>query len=145
MAGFLAFAFAFALGFAPSALAHSYKFGDITVGHVWAPPPENGASGIAVYGPILNSGDTAIRLVGASTPIGEEVRFRISKNGTDSWPEFIELQPGKALALAPWREHIWISSLNRPLKDGNSFDLLLDFGDKGKHEVKVVVEGPAGD
>lgn len=124
--------------------AHSYKLGDISIGHVWATPPENGDSGVAVYGPILNGTDEPLRLLGASTPIADEVRFRVSKNSAVRWPEFIELDPGKPLALAPWREHIWLSGLEEPLKEGDSFGLSLDFGGKGAIAITVVVEGAGG-
>lgn len=127
-----------------AATAHSYKLGDIAVGHVWAPPPEEGAGGLPVYGPILNRGGAPVRLVGASTPVAEQVRFRIEKEGEEHWREAIAFAPGKPFALAPWREHIWLSGLNRPLKDGDSFDLTLDFGDAGRLSVKVVVEKASG-
>ena len=126
--------------------AHSYKLGDIAVGHIWAKPPETGADGVPVYAPILNSGKTMVRLVGASTPIADETRFRKvdKKDGTAEWPQAIELQPGKPFALAAWREHIWVSGLHKPLKDGDWFDLTLDFADKGTLPVKVHVETTPG-
>ena len=49
-----------------------------------------------------------------------------------------------ALTLAAWREHIWASGLHETLKDGDWFDLTLDFGDKGKLPVKVRVETTPG-
>jgi copper(I)-binding protein len=128
----------------PMASAHSYKLGDIAIGHVWAPPPEKGATGVPVYGPILNRGETTVRLVGASTPMAEQVRFRTEKNGEVRWREAIKLSPGKPLALAPWREHIWLSGLKKPLKEGDSFDLILDFGGAGQLMVKIVVETATG-
>jgi periplasmic copper chaperone A len=128
-----------------SARAHSYKMGDIAVGHIWAKPPEKGADGVAVYAPLLNSGTAPVRLVGASSPIADKVRFRtVAKDGTVAWPGPIELQPGKPFALAAWRQHIWVSGLHKPLKDGDWFDLTLDFGDKGKLPVKVHVETTPG-
>jgi len=128
------------------ARAHSYKLGDIAVGHIWAKPPETGADGVAVYAPILNSGQTTVRLVGASTPIADKTRFRKvnKKDGTVEWPQAIELQPGKPLALAAWREHIWVSGLHKPLKDGDWFDLTLDFADNGTLPVRVRVETTPG-
>ncbi len=132
---------------APSrAAAHSYKLGDVAVGHIWAKPPETGADGVAVYAPILNSGKTTVRLLGASTPIADKARLRKvdKKDGTVTWPEAIELYPGKPFALAAWREHLWVSGLHQPLKDGDWFDLTLDFGDKGKLPVKVRVETAPG-
>ncbi|MFD1381356.1 copper chaperone PCu(A)C [Fodinicurvata halophila] len=55
-------------GVAPSVLAHSYKLGDLSIGHIWAPPPVEGADGLPVYGPFLNNGNESITLVGASSP-----------------------------------------------------------------------------
>ncbi len=131
---------------AGGAEAHSYKLGDIAIGHIWAKPPEPGADGVPVYAPFLNSGTTTVRLVGASTPIADKTRFRKvdKKDGTVSWPQAIELHPGKPFALAAWREHLWLSGLHKPLKDGDWFDLTLDFGDKGKLPVKVRVETTPG-
>lgn len=125
-------------------LAHSYKLDDIAVGHVWASPPEEGAGGIAVYGPILNRGDKSARLVGASSPVAEEVRFRISKDGDVGWLEYIELRPNKPVSLATWREHIWLSGIRDSIERGDSFELILDFGDAGKLPVKIVVEDEGG-
>lgn len=125
--------------------AHSYKLGDIAVGHVWAPPPEPGAEGLAVYGPILNRGNDAVRLVGASTSAAKQVRIRRISDGEVAWPTGIILIPGKPFALAPWREHYWISNLSRPLVEGDSFPLTLDFGTDGQLTVTVVVEHAQGD
>ena len=130
---------------APSAAsAHSYVFGSMEVGHVWAPPPDPKADGIPVYGPLLNVGAAADRLVAASSPIAERVRFRIAKDGKTTWPDAVELAPGKPLALAPWRVHLWLSGLKRPLKDGDSFELTLTFAKAGTHAVQVIVEHAAG-
>jgi copper(I)-binding protein len=126
--------------------AHSYKLGDIAVGHIWAKPPEKGTDGVAVFAPILNSGAAAVRLVGASSPIADKARLRKvdKKDGTVTWPEAIKVQPGKPFTLAAWHEHIWLSGLHQPLKQGDWFDLTLDFGDKGKLPVKVRVETVPG-
>lgn len=134
-----------ALALAPATgAAHSYKLGDIAVGHVWAPPLEPGAEGLPVYGPILNRGKVMMRLVAVSTPVAERVRFRRKKDGETTWPKAVGLQPGKPLALAAWREHIWLSALKEPLKQGDSFDLTLDFGEAGQLTVKVVIEKASG-
>ncbi len=126
------------------AAAHSYKLGDIEVGHIWAPPPKSPSDGIAVYGPILNMGKSAVRLAGASSPIAKTVRFRIDKNGQATWPSSVELQPGKPVALAPWRVHIWLTGLKSPVREGADFPLTLDFGAAGKLNVKVIIEKTAG-
>lgn len=124
--------------------AHSYKLGEIAVGHIWAPPTAEGSAGTAVYGAILNQGERPVRLVGASTQAADKVRFRVEQDGRVRWPESIELLPGNPLSLAPWRQHIWLAGLRRPLKGGDAFDLMLDFGDAGSLTVEVVVEEAAG-
>ena len=135
---------AFAFGHTPDgARAHSYKMHDIMVGHVWAPPPADGEDGVAVYGPILNTGHDAIQLVGASSPIADKTRFRISKDGTESWPESIQLRPNKPFGMAKWRTHIWLSGLKKTVKEGDQFEVVLDFGHAGKLPVEVVVEQSA--
>jgi periplasmic copper chaperone A len=125
-------------------LAHSYKLADIAVGHVWSPPPEPGTDGIPVYGPVLNQGSAPVRLVGVTSPIAATVRFRRSKEGNIRWPDTIEFPSGQPFALAPWREHIWLAGLKRPLSAGDSFDLTLDFGESGTLKVQVVVEPTSG-
>lgn len=126
-------------GLSVEAIAHSYKFGEIAVGHLWAPPSDENSDGAPVYGPFLNRGKTPERILGASASIAESVRFRIEKDGKTSWPEAIDLAPGKPLALARWRVHLWLAGLKRPLKEGDSFDLVLNFAHAGRHTVKIVV------
>ena len=144
MAHVLAIAVAAGIAFWPPGMAeaHGYTFGDLSIGHVWAPPPEKGADGLPVYGPIFNRGGTTVRLVGSSAPIADQVRFRVEKNGEKTWPDAIEIRPNKVVALAPWREHIWVSGLKKSLKEGDSFDLTLDFADKGEVTIEVEVEAP---
>ncbi|NDW07978.1 copper chaperone PCu(A)C [Jiella pacifica] len=123
--------------------AHSYKLGDIAVGHIWASAPESG-EGVAVYGPILNRGDGAAQLTGASTPAAEQVRIRMATEGEEHWVDWIDLEPGKPLALAPWRQHLWLTDLKRELKEGDAFELLLDFGQAGTLTVQVEIEPEGG-
>lgn len=122
------------------AQAHGYEFHDLTIGHIYASPPAKDANGVAVFGPFFNHGSSTIRLVGASTPIAEQVRFRVENSGRETWLNAIEIRPNKVLALAPWREHIWVAGLKKPLNAGDSFDLTLDFADEGKLTIAVEVE-----
>lgn len=125
--------------------AHGYRLGELAIGHIWAPPPAPGAAGLAVYGPILNRGSAPARLVGASSPVAAEARFRSVDKGGVRWPAAIELPPGKPVSLASWRAHIWLAGLKRPLAAGDAFELTLDFGAAGKLTVKVIVEAAPSD
>lgn len=127
-----------------AAQAHSYMLGKIMIGHFWAPPVAQDAKGAAVYGPFLNGGSEAITLEGASTDIAEQVRFRVEKDGVESWVDHITLPPNKPVGLAAWREHIWLSGLKQPLEAGGSFDLTLDFGKAGHKTIKIVIESESG-
>lgn len=129
---------------APSAKGHSYELGGIFIGHVWAPPPAQGTTEMPVYAVILNRSDMKARLLGIHTSIAERAIFRRDGNGRVESMEKIDLVPGKPMAFAPWREHIWLSGLRQPLKEGDSFDLVLDFGAAGKSQVVVMVESSVG-
>lgn len=133
--------FCIAFAAAPAG-AHSYRLGDIAVGHIWAPPTAPGATGGPVYAPLLNGGSTPARLADASTPAAREVRF-VTEGETGRVSD-IDLPPGKPVSLAPWRVHLWLAGLERPLEEGDSFPLILDFGDAGTLDVTVVVETAAG-
>lgn len=124
--------------------AHSYKLGNIAIGHLWAPPPVDVAAGLPVYGPLLNRGEATARLVGASSPLAQRVRFRREQDGNVQWPDVLELPPMRPLALAAWREHLWVEGLKQPLHEGDRLPLLLDFGPAGRIEADAVIEGEAG-
>jgi copper(I)-binding protein len=129
---------------APAAFAHSYKLGSIEIGHIWAPPPDADGN-TPVYVPVLNLGDEPVFLVGVTTKAAEKAVIRKVENDKARLVDRVEFKPGKPLALAPWREHIWLEHLKKPLKAGDSFDLQLDFGKAGKIEVEVEVEDQGGD
>jgi periplasmic copper chaperone A len=130
------------LGQPPAAHAHSYKQGAIAVGHIWAPPTSEDSA--AVYGALMNQGEQAERLIEASSDLADAVRFRAVENGQPNWPEVIDIAPGKVVALAPWREHLWLTGLKRPLQDGDSFEMTLAFKSAGAVTVTVLVESAAG-
>lgn len=128
----------------PPAKGHSYELGGILIGHVWAPPPVQGTTGMPVYAVILNRGSMKAQLLGIHTSIAERAIFRRDGKGQVESIEKIDLVPGKPMALAPWREHMWLSGLRQPLKEGDRFDLVLDFGAAGKSQVVVMVESSVG-
>jgi len=124
------------------ALAHSYKQGDIAIGHAWAHSTEGDVA--AVYLPLLNRGEAPDNLVGASTPIARDVRIRSEKDGKVHWPEAVPLAPDKPIALAAWRQHLWLVGLRRPLKAGERFVMTLEFEKAGRVEIEVFVESSPG-
>lgn len=125
--------------------AHSYRLGDISIGHLWAKPMAADAAGIAVYGPVLKGGSDPVTLVGATSPAADTVRIRSDRDGVETFADRLTFQPGKPLALAPWREHLWLTVNARPVVAGERIPLTLDFGDAGTIAVEVMVEEGASD
>jgi periplasmic copper chaperone A len=121
--------------------AHSYRHGDVQIGHVWAPPADGDTA--AVYMPLLARG-APDRLVAASSPAAERVRFRRVENGRIEWLDEIALEPGRPLGLAEWREHLWLDGLTRPLRRGDRVPLVLRFAEAGEIEVEIHVETAPG-
>jgi copper(I)-binding protein len=129
-------ALTFILALVAHAMAHSYHFGDISVGHVWA-PPASGSEG-DVYGPLLNSGEREDRLVEVTTPAAQRVEIRFGNERAAH--DFIELPPQKPVSLASWGYRLHLLGLTRPLSEGDSFELTLTFEKAGSHTVEVFVE-----
>ena len=101
----------------PDARAHSYKMGDLAVGHIWAPVPKAGDTDLSVYGPILNRGQSVARLVGVSTTVAAKADIRIDKDGKTRTLEALDLpsdvESAKGVQLAElgyqsWQERRWI-------------------------------------
>lgn len=127
-----------------TAKAHGYKLGTLSIGHVWAPPSEDGRT--AVYGPLYNSGEDDA-LIAVETPIADTVEF-IDANqddaentgGVPTGLDQIKIPAGTPVSLAAWDAHIAIYGLKKPLKNGDSFPLILTFAKEGKITVTVEVE-----
>ena len=129
------------LACASPALAHSYKFGDIEVGHLWGPPPSpTSASETDVFGPILNGGTTADRLLSVTSPMAQKVVFRTGKTESAAAGPAIDLPPGKPVSLASWGVHLRLVGLKHPLKEKEWVPIHLVFEKAGAHDAKVLIE-----
>jgi len=120
------------------ARAHSYKLGNIEIGHPWARPSVTDAA--AVFLAMSNLGRNTDRLTGGTTPIAKEVLLR-DQDG--SALDYLELPPHHPLALRPGRRYIALRGLKGPLALDDSFPLTLRFDHAGEVTVTVMVEeGP---
>lgn len=101
----------------------------------------------ALYFTIVNNGQAADRLLGASTPVAEkaELHRETMDNGIMRMRpvDALEIQPGKSATLKPGGLHIMLMGLDHPLKQGEVFPVTLIFEHAGKVDVKVLVQGPA--
>lgn len=140
---FIAVAGVMFAAFGGVAQAHSYKKGDISIGHIWALPPDDDS--VSVYGPLMNSGLSAEMLVAAESPVAQSVRFVAQdENGKTAEQDKIALEPQTPVSLAGWGIHIELYGVKQLLKDGDSFPLTFTFEKAGKVTVEVEVENEAG-
>ena len=131
----LSIAISLAVLAAVPALAHSFRLGEIEIGHPWAPPSEAGDA--PVYLALSNRGAAADRLVAASSPRAREVDLR---GGDDAPLQGITLEPKRPIALRAGRPHLALHGVTQPLAAGDAFPLTLRFAGAGSVEVTVMVE-----
>ncbi len=128
---------------APAAFAHGYKLGTIEIGHFWAPP--SAEAGASVYGPLLQSGAAPDRLIAASSPLGDAVVLEDEHGVARDWGDGLELKPGEPLSLASFGDHLQVTGLKHPVKEGETFPLTLKFKEAGSIKIVVIVQKTPGD
>ena len=132
-----------------AAHAHGGSAGDVEITHPFATPTPAGArNGAAYVATLENTGKQPDRLVRVSTPIAERAEIHtmaVDTGGVMRMREVgeIALPPGAPVKMRPGEGyHFMLMGLKRPLKEGDSFPLTLEFERGGKAEVKVVVQVP---
>jgi periplasmic copper chaperone A len=130
------------LPLAVPAQAHSYKIGQIAIGHAWALPSQQTDG--QVFIPLLNSGDATDQLIAARSPVCTLVELRTNARYDDPAASDFELVPQKPLPMRPSARHLRLIGLSKPLLLGDRFALVLDFVQAGETEVTVYVEDSPG-
>jgi hypothetical protein len=132
---------------AAAAFAHGSTLGDIEIGHPYATPSLPGTSNGAAYFAMLeNTGNTADRLVRATTPVAARVELHtmaVDAQGVMRMREIdgIALAPHAKIRMRPGMGmHLMLVGLKEPLKDGARFPMRLEFERAGKVDVTVIVQ-----
>jgi copper(I)-binding protein len=124
---------------AGAALAQST---DIEIKNAWARATPGGAQAAAAYVTIEAPGGD--RLTGVSTPAAQkaDIHSMTMDNGVMKMRQVdgLDLPAGQAVTLKPGGYHIMLTGLAKPLEEGQSFPLTLDFAKAGTREVIVSVE-----
>jgi len=135
-----------ALAFGLTALlaqAHSFKLGDLVIGHPYARATVAGQPTGGAFLSIENHG-AGDRLLSATAEVSKAVELHTMGMEGDVMRmrqvEAIELPAGKAVALKPGGLHIMLIGLKAPLKEGDHFPLKLRFEKAGEVTVQVNVE-----
>ena len=131
------------------AQAHDGRAGDVHIVHPYATPSVPGAgNGAAYIATMENTGKQPDRLLRVSTPVAAQAQMHTMAMGTGDVMHMrevadIALAPGAVVKMRPGAGyHFMLMGLKRPLKEGDSFPLTMEFERGGKVEVKVVVQVP---
>jgi copper(I)-binding protein len=137
---------AFSLG---TAAAHGTSVGSIEITHPFATPSLPGATlGAAYFATLENTGAKPDKLVHAATPVAASVEMHamsVDAQGVMRMREVdgIALGAKEAIKMRPGMGyHLMLVGLTKPLKEGDTFPMSLQFEHAGKVDVKVYVQTP---
>ena len=126
-------------------LAHEFHVEGLTIDHPFARenPRVGGAGG--AFMTITNAGDSDDILVGASSPVSDDVELHthIMEDGVMRMREVeggIPVPAGTVVGLQPGGYHVMLMEINEPLVEGDEFPLTLIFEHAGSVDVMVSVE-----
>ena len=125
--------------------AHSFKLGDIDIGHPYARVTAPGQPIGGGYLKLDNKGRDD-KLLSARSAVSASVEIHSMSMEGDVMRmrqvDAIALPAGKTVELKPGGLHIMFVGLKAPLKAGDKFPMTLKFEKAGEVEVIVNVEAP---
>jgi copper(I)-binding protein len=129
----LALPAAFAAG---EAAAHSYRHGDLMIGHAWCLPSEGPTT--RAFMPLAVVQGQPDVLTGASTPVAAAVQF-VPVAGQPPAARW-DIIPRRPIGMRADGPHVLLTGLNRPLRVRDRFSMTLVFERNGPKEVEIWVE-----
>jgi copper(I)-binding protein len=115
----------------------------ITIEHPWARATPAGAKTGAAYVTLINTGPSADRLLGATSPMAEKIQFHsvLEEVGVSRMREMpaVEIAAGAKVVFKPGDMHMMMVGLKQPLKEGQTIPLALRFEKAGNVDVTVSV------
>jgi copper(I)-binding protein len=130
------------LGVCVPAHAAAPTTGSVTVEHAWARATPKGAPNAAVYLTLVNNGSETDRLIGASSPVADNIQFHEERDENCISKmlalQAIDVAPGASVALKPSGIHLMLR-IKQQLKQGETFPLTLTFEKAGQIEATVRV------
>lgn len=135
-------------GLTPALRAHGLRLGELLIDHPYALPtlPQE-RSGSVYFRRLANLGRQAERLLGASTALA--ARVEIQRGEVE--PDGLRMRAVPALELPPGASlqprhggplQLRLLDLRQPLRNGDRFELLLQFERAGPQAVVVWVQQP---
>jgi copper(I)-binding protein len=118
---------------------------EVSDGWMRALPP--GQPTAAAYLTLTNPDAAAVRLVAARSEAAERVEIHRSSQVEGMWRmreiEGLDIPAGGTVILAPGGTHLMLMGLTRPLREGETLSIVLEF-DGGKTLPASVVVKPLG-
>jgi hypothetical protein len=123
--------------------AQASDINTIAIEHAWARATPTGAKTGAIYMTLINNSAVPDRLLGATTPMADKVQIhKVSEeNGVSSMRELptMDIASGAKVVFKPGDTHAMLVGLKRPLKEGQTIPLTLEFEKAGKVNVTAFV------
>lgn len=116
---------------------------DLELSALWSRASVPGSKTAAVYGRLINGGQTPVTISTIETPVAERAGVHRSrmKNGMMSMSpvERMTLEAGDQITLEPAGLHLMLMGLRKPLKEGSSFpiEVTTEDGSRVSGQVKV--------
>src|SRR5437763_15130840 len=114
-----------------AAHAHSFKVGDIAIGHPHARATAPGQPTGGAYLRLENHGARPDRLIAASADVSRSVELHQMAMQGDVMRmrqiAAVELPPNQSVRLEPGATHLMLVGLKAPLKEGDRFPMTLRF------------------
>ena len=128
--------------------AHSFKLGDINIGHPYARATAAGQASGGGYLKLENKGADD-KLLSATADVAASIELHSMSMEGDVMRmrqvDSIALPKGKTVELKPGSLHIMLVGLKAPLKDGDKFAMKLKFEKAGEVTVTMNVEAGGGE
>jgi periplasmic copper chaperone A len=123
--------------------AHSFKLGDMAIGHAWGLPSQQGET--QIFMPLFNSGSATDTLILASCENAKSTELRRSNDyGNPAETGFV-LEPKRPFPMRPTANHIRLMGLAKPLIAGDKILLTLQFQKSGETKIEVHIQDKAGE
>lgn len=121
---------------ADPAAAHGYAKNGLQVRHPWIPASTAGTVNGRAYLEIRNSAKDADWLIGATSPVAEQIEL-IDQEGKTAR---IEIAPRQRVLLEPRGGHLMIRGLRQSLRAGERIPLDLRFERAGVLRVELEIQ-----
>jgi copper(I)-binding protein len=123
--------------------------GGVAIKDPFARATPTGAQTGGAFATIVNNGQSADRLMSASSPAARTVELHetVDDNGVmkmEPHPEGWEVPAGGTLELKPGGKHIMLIGLTAPLVAGEKIQITLNFEKAGAQTVDVPVQAMGG-